>query len=78
MSLHLDTASMARPEDFALLYDARCLAHDNGSMILAETDGGWIAVPPAEGPALPLIHISEPQRPLSISYAVFCLKKQQR
>ena len=27
-------------------------------------------------PQLPLIHISEPTRPLSISYPVFCLKKK--
>ncbi len=26
----------------------------------------------------PLIHISEPTRPLSISYAVFCLKKKKK
>ena len=36
-------------------------------------------VPPGEGwthdPYLSLIHISEPTRPISISYAVFCLKK---
>ena len=41
---------MARPEDFALLYDARCLEHDNGSMILDGTAAGWIEVPHAEGP----------------------------
>ena len=29
-----------------------------------------------EGPMLSLIHISEPTRPLYISYAVFCLKKK--
>ena len=34
------------------------------------------AFPPAAG-ALSLIHISEPTRLLSISYAVFCLKKKK-
>eukprot|EP00658_Telonema_sp_P-2_P081723 TRINITY_DN8460_c0_g1_i2.p1 TRINITY_DN8460_c0_g1~~TRINITY_DN8460_c0_g1_i2.p1 ORF type:complete len:114 (+),score=38.71 TRINITY_DN8460_c0_g1_i2:164-505(+) len=31
-----------------------------------------------EGPGLSLIHISEPTRLLSISYAVFCLKKKKK
>eukprot|EP00658_Telonema_sp_P-2_P044451 TRINITY_DN32349_c0_g1_i1.p1 TRINITY_DN32349_c0_g1~~TRINITY_DN32349_c0_g1_i1.p1 ORF type:complete len:124 (+),score=22.10 TRINITY_DN32349_c0_g1_i1:176-547(+) len=31
-----------------------------------------------EGPSLSLIHISEPTRLLSISYAVFCLKKKKQ
>jgi acetoin utilization deacetylase AcuC-like enzyme len=41
---------MTKPEDFALLYDARCLEHDNGSMILDETARKWLDVPHAEGP----------------------------
>ena len=31
---------------------------------------------PGPGQSLSLIHISEPTRPYSISYAVFCLKKK--
>ena len=41
---------MTKPEDFALFYDARCLEHDNGSMVLDETASGWIDVPHSEGP----------------------------
>eukprot|EP00831_Metopus_contortus_P008492 TRINITY_DN13256_c0_g2_i1.p3 TRINITY_DN13256_c0_g2~~TRINITY_DN13256_c0_g2_i1.p3 ORF type:complete len:119 (-),score=41.78 TRINITY_DN13256_c0_g2_i1:41-397(-) len=33
--------------------------------------------PPGIGKTLSLIHISEPTRPLYISYAVFCLKKKK-
>ncbi len=33
---------------------------------------------PGVSEALPLIHISEPTRPLYISYAVFCLKKKKK
>ncbi len=32
----------------------------------------------ADGKGLSLIHISEPTRLLSISYAVFCLKKKKQ
>eukprot|EP00658_Telonema_sp_P-2_P043203 TRINITY_DN31148_c0_g1_i2.p1 TRINITY_DN31148_c0_g1~~TRINITY_DN31148_c0_g1_i2.p1 ORF type:complete len:116 (+),score=33.67 TRINITY_DN31148_c0_g1_i2:167-514(+) len=35
------------------------------------------AKPPVNGKKLSLIHISEPTRLLSISYAVFCLKKKK-
>ena len=35
-----------------------------------------IAVTGTNGKSLSLIHISEPTRPISISYAVFCLKKK--
>ena len=35
-------------------------------------------LPEAAPPVLSLIHISEPTRLLSISYAVFCLKKKKR
>ena len=38
-------------------------------------DGNWAMRQAAE--ALSLIHISEPTRLLSISYAVFCLKKKK-
>eukprot|EP00831_Metopus_contortus_P079085 TRINITY_DN7794_c0_g1_i4.p5 TRINITY_DN7794_c0_g1~~TRINITY_DN7794_c0_g1_i4.p5 ORF type:complete len:104 (+),score=41.82 TRINITY_DN7794_c0_g1_i4:119-430(+) len=34
--------------------------------------------PTAKGTGLSLIHISEPTRPLYISYAVFCLKKKKK
>ncbi len=34
----------------ALLYDERCLDHDNGSMILDERAKSWLEVPHAEGP----------------------------
>eukprot|EP00658_Telonema_sp_P-2_P076654 TRINITY_DN6750_c0_g1_i12.p1 TRINITY_DN6750_c0_g1~~TRINITY_DN6750_c0_g1_i12.p1 ORF type:complete len:120 (-),score=21.42 TRINITY_DN6750_c0_g1_i12:110-469(-) len=34
--------------------------------------------PPTTTPHLSLIHISEPTRLLSISYAVFCLKKKKK
>eukprot|EP00658_Telonema_sp_P-2_P006285 TRINITY_DN12404_c0_g1_i3.p1 TRINITY_DN12404_c0_g1~~TRINITY_DN12404_c0_g1_i3.p1 ORF type:complete len:108 (+),score=31.43 TRINITY_DN12404_c0_g1_i3:623-946(+) len=46
-----------------------------------ETRGGWVCVSedvvvrPID---LSLIHISEPTRLLSISYAVFCLKKKKK
>src|SRR5678815_2281924 len=35
---------------------------------------GWAVLPAMGYPSLSLIHISEPTRLLSISYAVFCLK----
>jgi acetoin utilization deacetylase AcuC-like enzyme len=34
----------------ACFYDERCLAHDNGSMILDERAAGWLDVPHAERP----------------------------
>ena len=45
-------------------------------------DGTGALATPSVGPAgtlyvLSLIHISEPTRPYSISYAVFCLKTQE-
>ena len=36
----------------------------------------WLSLDEADG--LSLIHISEPTRPYSISYAVFCLKKKKK
>src|SRR5664280_1532888 len=36
--------------------------------------GIWMG--PGPGPLLSLIHISEPTRPYSLSYAAFCLKKK--
>src|SRR5678815_1827950 len=39
------------------------------------TSGVWMSPPAARPGHLSLIHISEPTRLLSISYAVFCLKK---
>ena len=50
-------------------------------VILGATGIAPAAAAPALAPALPLglslIHISEPTRPYSISYAVFCLKKKK-
>ena len=40
------------------------------SLLVALTTVGWSSL-------LSLIHISEPTRPLYISYAVFCLKKKR-
>ena len=40
---------------------------------IVDIDGVWTC--PVGGAALSLIHISEPTRPHSISYAVFCLQK---
>eukprot|EP00658_Telonema_sp_P-2_P069523 TRINITY_DN58824_c0_g1_i1.p1 TRINITY_DN58824_c0_g1~~TRINITY_DN58824_c0_g1_i1.p1 ORF type:complete len:107 (+),score=33.59 TRINITY_DN58824_c0_g1_i1:159-479(+) len=40
-------------------------------------DGSYSNVPVSVMLALSLIHISEPTRLLSISYAVFCLKKKK-
>jgi acetoin utilization deacetylase AcuC-like enzyme/RimJ/RimL family protein N-acetyltransferase len=34
----------------ALIYDERCLAHDNGSMLLDPRASGWLGVGHAEGP----------------------------
>src|SRR5436190_3725754 len=34
----------------ALVYDERCLAHDNGSMLLDEAARSWLSVPHAESP----------------------------
>src|SRR5674536_380664 len=38
----------------------------------------WTCIPISAGLELSLIHISEPTRLLSISYAVFCLKKKKK
>ena len=34
----------------AFAYDARCLEHDNGSMLVDERAAGWLSVPHYEGP----------------------------
>ena len=57
-------------EDAALLYDS---VVDDGEFLAPE--GTYIFCAGAPGD-LSLIHISEPTRLLSISYAVFCLKKK--
>eukprot|EP00831_Metopus_contortus_P074337 TRINITY_DN67905_c0_g1_i1.p3 TRINITY_DN67905_c0_g1~~TRINITY_DN67905_c0_g1_i1.p3 ORF type:complete len:118 (-),score=23.84 TRINITY_DN67905_c0_g1_i1:86-439(-) len=43
---------------------------DDGTSDLTQSDSDYVQ-------ALSLIHISEPTRPLYISYAVFCLKKNR-
>src|SRR5678816_1780784 len=53
--------------------------HKDGSSITIEDDGRGIPIdkhPTTK--KLSLIHISEPTRLLSISYAVFCLKKKKK
>src|SRR5262249_55604985 len=35
----------------ALVYDERCLAHDNGSMLLDGAAQSWLSVPHVESPA---------------------------
>src|SRR5678815_3375624 len=48
-----------------------------GCLLVGKRKGyGTQAMPPHNVPFLSLIHISEPTRLLSISYAVFCLKKK--
>src|SRR5665254_13333 len=56
-----------------------CIRDSCGTEYSPDSPPAWSAAPPAEQPvraiaaALSLIHISEPTRLLSISYAVFCL-----
>src|SRR5678815_5171810 len=48
---------------------------------LVKRDAGWVVASAFDYPGdqtLSLIHISEPTRLLSISYAVFCLKKKKK
>eukprot|EP00658_Telonema_sp_P-2_P085053 TRINITY_DN9604_c0_g1_i5.p2 TRINITY_DN9604_c0_g1~~TRINITY_DN9604_c0_g1_i5.p2 ORF type:complete len:119 (-),score=44.10 TRINITY_DN9604_c0_g1_i5:70-426(-) len=53
-------------------YAASCPAANSSSEMLKRSPHGHIYV------KLSLIHISEPTRLLSISYAVFCLKKKKK
>ena len=50
------------------------LARAHDLLARAAAEGAELAVLPEY---LSLIHISEPTRPLYISYAVFCLKKKK-
>src|SRR5678815_3682250 len=51
--------------------------YQNSQSMFVVTPAGVIATDPI-GYGLSLIHISEPTRLLSISYAVFCLKKKKK
>ncbi len=57
-------------------------SHDENASGVAydklENNGSLIGLDIVEECDLSLIHISEPTRLLSISYAVFCLKKKKR
>eukprot|EP00658_Telonema_sp_P-2_P076686 TRINITY_DN675_c0_g1_i9.p2 TRINITY_DN675_c0_g1~~TRINITY_DN675_c0_g1_i9.p2 ORF type:complete len:125 (-),score=36.77 TRINITY_DN675_c0_g1_i9:80-454(-) len=52
-------------------------AHWHGNTGHGST-GPWVGADLEQGMYLSLIHISEPTRLLSISYAVFCLKKKKK
>eukprot|EP00658_Telonema_sp_P-2_P007283 TRINITY_DN12713_c0_g1_i2.p1 TRINITY_DN12713_c0_g1~~TRINITY_DN12713_c0_g1_i2.p1 ORF type:complete len:129 (+),score=17.78 TRINITY_DN12713_c0_g1_i2:404-790(+) len=54
----------------------RCLPESSNSFMGPLSPVATYPIP--IGPELSLIHISEPTRLLSISYAVFCLKKKKR
>src|SRR5678816_4769147 len=55
-------------------YIVRCLRGPNKLMVICRSSGKTFPV----HVDLSLIHISEPTRLLSISYAVFCLKKKKK
>ena len=61
------------------IYELSIILERFGNMpyhnLMGETGTGTVSLFP---PLLSLIHISEPTRLLSISYAVFCLKKKKK
>eukprot|EP00658_Telonema_sp_P-2_P047034 TRINITY_DN35505_c0_g1_i1.p1 TRINITY_DN35505_c0_g1~~TRINITY_DN35505_c0_g1_i1.p1 ORF type:complete len:101 (+),score=15.30 TRINITY_DN35505_c0_g1_i1:84-386(+) len=72
LSYHLNVllkGNLSVEQDPALWGTLHCV--DNGGVFLALSESCF-----HKGLILSLIHISEPTRLLSISYAVFCLKKK--
>eukprot|EP00831_Metopus_contortus_P062108 TRINITY_DN54089_c0_g1_i1.p1 TRINITY_DN54089_c0_g1~~TRINITY_DN54089_c0_g1_i1.p1 ORF type:complete len:129 (-),score=24.23 TRINITY_DN54089_c0_g1_i1:2-388(-) len=77
--------AVLHPDKIAHMIEFEVYVNDN-FMLNQRADGLIISTPTGStayslsgGPMyLSLIHISEPTRPLYISYAVFCLKKKNR
>src|SRR5678815_5914987 len=80
---HLDCLALLRPKTTSEVCEMLRTCNDLDLPVvphggLTNVVGGTITKPNEIALSLSLIHISEPTRLLSISYAVFCLKKKNK
>eukprot|EP00658_Telonema_sp_P-2_P047755 TRINITY_DN36352_c0_g1_i1.p1 TRINITY_DN36352_c0_g1~~TRINITY_DN36352_c0_g1_i1.p1 ORF type:complete len:273 (+),score=37.11 TRINITY_DN36352_c0_g1_i1:278-1096(+) len=74
----VDDGSGQRTASLVQIYDTSATILDNHRQNAPNRDGAAAATVGPTVSGLSLIHISEPTRLLSISYAVFCLKKKKQ